>query len=329
MLKSIFDGVIKSENSFTELFTNFLKYKPFRDAFLLKIGVHKSSATFDHSHFNTQNSLGDYGIPDLYILNEECEILIEIKVTNIPRTNNQPNGYFNFLKLSDKSEKHLVFITPKYYYDLDTYNNEVSLLKQDCNNVCTSILFWEDISEIIFQNELNKISPLFSEYNLFIDNWFNLTKITFDTNLINMLYSKDFPLAILNLQNIIYKVFQNFEKKKYSLLWYTHKEFDEYGFYFNLNDSKENEKLFFGMWFDYWKETGNPICYSLSTGNSVRQNTFEKNCTQNNMPLVRVFDRNKVTYFESSFLQSDNVVNSICNRLEKLIENMNLKSISE
>lgn len=324
MQTTIFENIIGNENSFTELFKNFLKYKPFRDALLKKINLRNHIDKIAFDDITTQISLGKYGRPDIYILTDEVEVLIEIKIQDTIRTVNQPKGYLKYLTQSSKlPNRHLVFLTPKSYYGLSEYQNEIESSDVKKIIIC-DILFWEDIVQIIRDNELDAISPLYTEYIHFLDNRFNLTATVFTQKNIKMLFDKETPRAIAKLQALIYKIFQTIQNKGIEVNWYSDKEFEEYGFYIKFNDNAETDKLFFGMWFDYWQETGNPLCLGLKSNNIKKNHFFEEDCERLNMPTIKVFSKYSCTYFDQTKF-TDNAIVEISRQVEELIKRLNIK----
>ena len=95
---TIFDGAITNENSFTELFKNFLRYRSFRQSFLNLIRLSFDRDKVDHDCFDTQFNISKFGRPDLVLTTSHTEILFEIKVYNTALTANQPLAYYDYLK---------------------------------------------------------------------------------------------------------------------------------------------------------------------------------------------------------------------------------------
>ena len=71
------------------------------------------------------------------------------------------------------------------------------------------------------------------------------------------------------------------------------------------------------------------MCFCLSTGNITRQKTYERNCQIQNMPSPNVFEKFKVTYFERNFLQSENIIHAITDKLEKLIIDLDIEMVPQ
>ena len=108
--ENIFYNLIKNETSLTEVFCNFMRYENFRNLFIDIINkkiknkeniIDKSKVKFQN--FDTEVALKENeekaGRIDLQLkINEEI-YLFEIKIEVLTKlTNNQPNGYLEYLK---------------------------------------------------------------------------------------------------------------------------------------------------------------------------------------------------------------------------------------
>lgn len=274
MTSTVFDSIVTNENSFTELFKNFLRFKPFRQAIVRLLDDSVDAESIDHDNFDTQFTISEFGRPDLALTTEETEILIEIKVYNTSLTKNQPKGYYAYLKTkSEAKTKGLVLIIPENYYDIGTYNSNLKDIVELNDGISTRTVYWEQISKIIIDNELEKISPLFLEYSNFILNWFQLRPIFYDSLNTTTMFGKHFPDSLKKTMLIIDNQFEQFENQGYELKWIKEKHFSEYGFYFTMPD--DNDALFFGIWLDYWEASGNPVCLALKSKSADTIKEFE------------------------------------------------------
>lgn len=114
---NIFQNIVVHENSFTELFRNFLRFKSFRDAFLKKyISEIIEVEEITINNFQTQVFTKSDGIPDLVFSSEKYEYVFEIKVKNCALTNNQPEGYLEYLRKINKPHKGLYLLAPETIY---------------------------------------------------------------------------------------------------------------------------------------------------------------------------------------------------------------------
>ena len=258
---SVFDNIVKNENAFTELFYNYLKFGVFRVLLLDLIAFDFDKENIKYSNFDTQYSLSKFGRPDLALLTNEVEILFEIKVYNTSLTLNQPTAYYNYLKTKNtKKHKALILIAPDNYYDLDRYNRELSVINDNNDEIFTQIIYWNDIVRQIEKKDIPEISPLFKEYTNFLTVGFQMKSIFLDSLNVTNMFGKEFPESLFKTLVIVDNVFRELKKQKFKVWRTNDKYFEEYGFAFQLPD---DEVIFFGMWFDYWRDNGNPICIGL------------------------------------------------------------------
>ena len=112
--KNIFFGLIKNENSMTELFCNFLQFKSFRDTVLGLFLEKNELNSIKFEDIDTQCSLpNNKGRPDMIISNDSVKILFELKTeVDTPLTENQPFSYLEYLRTISSKTKWLIFFTP-------------------------------------------------------------------------------------------------------------------------------------------------------------------------------------------------------------------------
>ncbi|MCF8369267.1 MAG: hypothetical protein K9G76_09515 [Bacteroidales bacterium] len=326
MKETIFDNIITNENSFTELFKSFLRFKFLRQSFLRLIGIELDLESIKYEDFDAQYSIPNYGRPDLGLIYENVEILFEIKVYNTTLTENQPKGYYTYLsKISKAKIKGLILIIPEDYYNLGYYNECLQSIKKEEDNIFTQIISWESILKIITGNEINEISPLFSEYSVFIDKWFNISSIFYDNLNITTMFGKHFPESLKRTTNIIDNVYNEFKKRDYNLKWSSDRYFSEYGFYFNLLD--EDDKLFFGIWFDYWLNYGNPVCIALESDNSKTISSFHKGIKLAKQHPTTNYDKWHVTFIDQFTLMDNDCETLIRNILTEILSSLDVISL--
>jgi hypothetical protein len=114
--RNLFAQVVEGENSLTELFCNFLQYHVFRNAFLSSIGIRQDALErISYSDIDTHVRT-KAGVPDITIkLENEIQILVEVKAFDAALTDYQPEGYLNTLQSCGAAETHLAFIVPPHY----------------------------------------------------------------------------------------------------------------------------------------------------------------------------------------------------------------------
>lgn len=314
---SIFNDVVTNENSFTELFKNLLRFTPFREAFfkLLELPFDIEDCAFEN--FDTQYSLSQYGRPDLRFINSNTEILFEIKVYDTGLTDNQPTAYYNYLKTkSNNTKKALILIMPKHYYNHNTYNNLLAKVQSKRDNIYTTTIHWEDLSKVITDIELDQISPIFYEYSNFLNYWFDLTPINFDSLNITTMFDKKFPESLGKTLLMIEELYKIFKKNGYSGYMTREDTSVEYGFYINL---AKDSTLFLGIWFDYWKKTGYPICLCLDSDDLEQVNTFETALERNGLSAPIIFKEYPTTYIKEQILMDIDNIQKLTDLLTNII----------
>jgi hypothetical protein len=324
MTRTVFDRIITNENSFTELFKNFLRFKAFRQSFLDLMEIEFDLGAIDHDSFDTQFSISEFGRPDLALITEDSEILFEIKVYNTPLTDNQPTGYFNYLKSKSKAEtKGLILIIPENYYDVNRYNSKLEEIKKDADGIYTQIIHWEEISKIITDNELDGISPLFDEYSSFIIDWFQLRSIFYDSLNTTTMFGKNFPESLKKTMEIIDCQFNEFQKQGYELKWSKKKDFSEYGFYFVMPN--EPYGLFLGIWFTYWETSGNPVCIALHREVKEKIESFESGIRRADLNPTKDHEGWLVTFIDKQTLMDEKCGQKITKAVSEIITKMDIK----
>lgn len=262
---TIFDNIIYNENSFTELFKNFMRYRVFRDEFILLIDSLPNNTIVDFEHFNTQKSSNDCR-PDIRITSENIEVFIEIKVWDTAITYNQPVGYIKELENSNKQNKSLVSIVPKHYKYLSEYKRRKN---EYPTQIDTKIITWDTIISLIEYKEMHIGNPILSEFLELLKEWFEPKRIFLNSDFMTIMNNKLTPENISKLVENIDQL--NTEITKRGFITTKKKNFlEEYGFY--IED--ENVSLFIGEWFYYWQTEGKPLCISLQTQDNTINEKF-------------------------------------------------------
>jgi len=321
MDETIFDGIVRNENSFTELFKNFLRFKPFRQAFLDLIEIEIDTNQLSHEDFDTQFTISKFGRPDLVLSTDDVEILFEIKVYNTILTENQPKGYYTYLKGESKEKlKGLILVAPKNYYDFQTYSCNLKEIENVEDHIYTDVIHWEDISKIITNNELEKISPLFDEYSKFIINWFQLRPVFYDSLNTTTMFGTHFPESLKKTISIIDSQYKEFEKQECAPKWWRPKNFLEYGFYINIPN--EDDELYFGIWIDYWEKYGNPICIALKSNSKEIEEKFKSGVQLTSLKPAIVLNHYLVTFIGEQTLKGEKCIPEISKIISDIITNM-------
>jgi hypothetical protein len=263
---NIFYNLVYHENSATELLCNLMRFAAFRRPLLAKLfpgSVYADKIKF--GDIGTQIGITDSGRPDLVIRNDDLCALVEVKVEKgCALTGNQPSGYLNALRndTNVKSERWLVFLVP------DGWVHEQELLKRlnrdappDGSIKTPKPVYWEDVLDIIKNNDLQDLNPFFTEFYKLLEGWYRPTPTDFSKTELIMLFKKEIPETLAKLGKVIDQVHEM------SRAYVTSRSSErtlcpnEYGFYFK---GKNGENvLWFGMWTLFWKEKEFPLCFGV------------------------------------------------------------------
>ena len=317
---TIYDNLIKDENSLTEALRNNLKIKSFRDVFLDNMGIDwidNDSISFED--IETQVRIGIHGQPDLVIRTKDIEILIEIKVYDTQTTSNQPNGYLAYLNTIDRNFKALVFLVPDGYFQI----REIKMkLEENRDNCDSSIVTWNSLINLINRKELAAFNSLLTEFQTFLANWFLPTKQIFTQNNTNCMFSKDFGESLEKTLRLIDNIEDDLKKRGYKVKNSRKKYFEEYGFYI---DNMEGETLlFFGLWLEYWKTTGSPLIIGLESKLSGINKEFQKLDDISGLRYLS-FDYEgedyETVYLEKEIVESEKNEKTIIDAISTFLEN--------
>lgn len=248
---NIFQNVANNEDSITELLTNFLHFKSFRDLFFSQFLPHLNLCNeITYEDLSTQQSIKNFR-PDIVISTDTFELFFELKVQDAPLMETQKRDYKAYLnELTDK-QTHLCFIIPADYHELQT----IQMIAQEKD---VSIIFWPEIIKLIGINQLPEYSQLFNEFYKFLKYWFEPKTISFPNKQLKLMYSKEIPEITTKLYSLIEEVKKRVIRDERLHVSKT-KTSSEFGFYIDDNDN--NGFLFFGIWYKQWLKNGYPLCY--------------------------------------------------------------------
>lgn len=187
---TIFDYIVKDENSLTALLCNYLRFDFFRTEILNLFQIPadiKKNITYDD--FSIQYSIGEHGRPDLTIVNKDLAVYVEIKTNDFRSvTDNQPSGYLASLQKAKVKHKKLVFLIPENYY----YTEAIEEKANKAKDISIQTITWNDIIDVIHSKKLNEIYPLFHEYLTFLEYYFKPKKIIFMPKELETTFNADF-----------------------------------------------------------------------------------------------------------------------------------------
>jgi hypothetical protein len=249
---NIFHNLVTDENSTTELLCNLMRFAAFRRPLLTFL--FQKSFVLDKISFediSTQATI-ERGRPDIFISNDDISALIEVKVTKFQSlTENQPDGYFSFLAKQNKGERWLVFLVPKGWRQLQFLQEAFEKLKVSHNDgiINTAIKYWEDVIEVIEDNDLQELNPFLNEFYQILVARHNPEPITFNAEEVIMLFNKNFPTALAKLDKLIGQIQE--KGSTFKSTWSRDKKLrpEEYGIYFEIPVAKKSYGLECGFHF--------------------------------------------------------------------------------
>ncbi|MGH9670305.1 MAG: hypothetical protein ACRD3A_09350 [Terriglobales bacterium] len=261
---NIFHNLVTDENSTTELLCNLMRFSAFRRPLLARLFSDAISLQIGWDDIETQVELGDCGRPDLRVSNERVLALVEIKVSQYQGlTDNQPGGYFEFLAKDETPERWLVFLVPRTWIHLGALKASLEHLVNAPRGqmIQTRIVHWEDVIDVIEGNDLPALNSFVNDFCALLAARFLSGPIVFSTEEILMLFSRDIPAALSNLQSLIEGIrgkgstYKSRPSRSRNLCP------EEYGIYFT--STKDQDILWFGVWMDFWREQGMPLCFGV------------------------------------------------------------------
>jgi hypothetical protein len=211
---------------------------------------------------STQATLPDSGRPDIQIETLTACIIIEVKLDQtLGLTKYQPEGYFSHLAQKSKKEGKegwLVFLVPKGWACEADLKSRLVALKEDYPAIRTEVVYWEKVLDIIEEGGLEHLNPFFDHFQQLLVGWFRPKSIVFSLKEVEMLYSKELPLALYKTKDLIDQILK---KSKYAKPFSGKGLPSEYGIYFQ--NTEGNNILWFGVWPEFWKEKGVPLCFGV------------------------------------------------------------------
>ena len=318
--ENIFYNLIKNETSLTEVFCNFMRYENFRNLFIDMINekiknkeniIDKSKVEFQD--FDTEVALKENeekaGRIDLQLkINEEI-YLFEIKIEVLTKlTNNQPNGYLEYLKNDNLyKNENLFFIIPKGYFHtneiLEKWEEKTKYSKKEIEN--HNIIYWEDILDQLRKQELDKVNVFINEFCEIIDlNWFYFEKIDFPKSELELIFNdkKDKGYTMIEnvsipvLMNKLFQIIVDTANKKEIYINYKVKQNSNYFGYFLENSKYEiSDKLviWFGIDYKIWEIKKNPIIIQIEANEREEDINLE------------IFLENKIEYTKFEYENGD------------------------
>ncbi len=252
-------NVLNQEVIFEEYFCNLLIIDNFRNLFLKFIkSKNKIFDNFNISYenFNTEVILDEeYGRADLFLKVGSEEFIFEIKNKDrTSLTDNQPNGYLEYLNKKYKNHnKHLFFLVPKAYKHLQEINDNW----KNFDDIESQIFYWQDFVIEIKKSKLNENCVEIDMFYQFCLYWFNMRVVKFTEEEKDLLHPKEksmnnfnktIPTLMRKLENIIDDVGQNSKMKKCNNC-----------IGLNYSITINDYIIYFGIDYDIWEKDGIPL----------------------------------------------------------------------
>lgn len=301
----------------TELLCNFLSYKTFRNVFLRRFLNAEQTDGVQFENIQTQYNLpGDKGRPDFAICNDELEVLFEVKTGDTYLTENQPDGYLQYLVDSDSKNRFMIFLVPDCYRYLDEWINRssLSLAQNGKPLIKLLVIYWSDIIKDIEKSDLAEISNYFKEFLDLLKTWFELEAISFNSLEVFRMLDKSIPEILLKLYRIVDEV-KNHNSKNFLVSKFINSE--EYAVQFKKQDG--SPMLYFGVWYDFWKDHNLPLCYGVAPSSYPNDitNTFLKSHSDS-----KDYEGWRMAWIDQNVLNSEDCVKKIVDLVAEELEKM-------
>lgn len=312
---NIFQNVANNENQITEILSNYLQFKVYRDCFIEAFLPEINKKLISSQDLSTQVRIKNFQ-PDLIMTNDSVELFFEVKVGDAPLQKTQTTNYYNHLQTSNK-QTALCFIIPEDYHEL-TRIEELSNENEEIK-----LIFWNEIIQLITEKEFDKSSQLFNEFLKFLKDWFEPMHISFTTKQLKLMYDNQIPEILITLFDAIEQIKKSISANKNIIISKTKTSF-EHGFY--AKDEEGKELFFFGIWYELWKDMKSPICIAVSPDHSL---TGYVEAFKQLYPKLKKYE-GWLCQFISEPEMNDELIKNITIKLNQLIEEqINNKSIKE
>jgi len=317
--ENVFYNLVTDENSTTELLCNLMRFSAFRIPFLRLFLPEATATEVVWEDFDTQLATTGGGRPDLQIRNNDFVALIEIKVSaGLATTPHQRRGYFEFLRKQDARECWLIFLVPRNWAHRDELNRELAELAGTVGpgkTIGARVIHWNDVIDVIEKNDLAALNPFLNDFHKLLAARFAPKFVAFTAREMQMLFSNEIPSALARLQQIVDAVRDRSTMGRVKASASRSLCPSEYGLYF-LDD--HNQTVFwFGVWTDFWKTQGTPLCFGVTENASeaVRQAFLDSYPGQK-----KHFEKYILGWFGPEVLSAENAIDEIWAALTPVVE---------
>jgi len=319
---NVFHNLVDDEPSTTELLCNLMRFTAFRRLLLSRFLTDACASQIEFEDITTRARLAEGDCPDIVIANSEIYAFLEVKVDRYRElTQRQRDGsYLKCLSGDTRPERWLIFLVPEGWEYLDVLRKSLGGLDSDrSDGVHTRIRFWKnDVLDVVEMSGLPELSQIVSEFSLLLSPKFRL--IAFSKQEVRMLVSKELGAAVSKLFDVVEKIREKSKGRGYKQSQTMTGEI-----YFR-NSAGEN-RLWFGVWPDFWKESGFPLSFGVEDawGQELVDN-FRKAYRETIGREATDFKIGKwvwtLGWVTDEVLQSEKVVDDVWEQLEAVLRNV-------
>jgi hypothetical protein len=303
-------GVVRDENTHTELLYNLMQLDEFRRPVLTLLFKSDSCGLAAHLDMETQAKLDDNcGCADLVIDRDPdvCAILEVKLLQSCGLTGNQPDGYIRFLSEKRRTERLLTFLVPRRWAHRDKLQSRLN--SSNDRSVRTHIVEWEELIDLLESEELRNLTPISisTKFTSLLASRYRTKALNFSMMEVEMLFSKETGAAICKLNELISKI-----REKAAADHYEPRRVlsDPQGIYFD-ND------FWIGVWPEFWRDTGNPLSFGVPKGCSA---SVRKAFSESYKGEKMYFDEYTVGWMSAEDLSASDPVEKVWNQLAPVLE---------
>jgi hypothetical protein len=257
--------------------------------------------------------------PDLQLRSEDIVALIEIKVSaGLAPTPHQRRGYFEFLLKQHARECWLIFLVPRNWAHREELNRGLAELAGTVGpgkNIEARVIYWNDVIDLIEKNDLAALNPFFSDFYELLVARFAPKFVAFTAREMQMLFSNEIPSALAHLQQIVDGVRDRSTMGRVKPSSSRSLCPSEYGLYFL--DDQNRDVFWFGVWTDFWKTQGTPLCFGVTESASE---AVRKAFLDSYPGPKKHFDKYILGWFGAEVLSAENAIDEVWAALVPIVE---------
>ncbi len=265
---SIFTGVVREEDSYTQLLCNLMiRDYEFQRVILNLFSDGKliTDQRLTRDEVRTKKGLGCYGQADMLIRTTEFILILEVKQSlRCAKTKGQIEGaYAKFLTEQDCASKWLVYLVPDGWDKRIKTERDLGATAEQ-GYIKTRLLTWEELAAKLQHLQIQSFDPAVKEFRDFLAPRFG--PITFTKEEIDSMFDANFAEAISKvrgLQIIVDNLEENIRKTfrgRFKTTREKNNDSSEYGFYVQHGSEII---LWVGIWTDVVREIQAPISFGF------------------------------------------------------------------